>query len=274
MIPDPVSTAIKSLDESGVLKEIYGDLAKPGVTQVGRALSTVLGLGNTILWPLYLLNETARLKLESNLQRYRQKLEQVPIENVSPIPPEVGVPIVEKLSYVTDVELQEMYSALLAKASVGETQSEAHPSFVNVINNLSPDEAILLKQFMRNNGSEPSVRIRLASPSTGQWIELSAVHIGLDAETRLAYPGNTSAYVQNLIGLGLLNLWPEIPLSLTNRYPEIDRDAREKYGAIRLLDGFTELQVTRGKVEVTRYGWMFISACLGGRGPIDRFLPK
>lgn len=274
MIPDPVSTVVKSLDGSGVLKEIYGDLAKPGVAQVGRALSTILGLGNTILWPIYLLNEAARLKLETNLQRYREKLEQVPIEKVSPIPPEVGVPIVEKLGYVTDIELQEMYSALLAKASVGDTQCEAHPSFVNVINNLSPDEAILLKQFMRNNGSEPSLRIRLANPLSGQWIELAAVHIGLDDETKLAYPGNTSAYVHNLIGLGLLNLLPEIPLSLTNRYPEIDRDARAKYSAIRLLDGFTELQLTRGKVEVTRYGWMFISACLGGKGPLDRFLPK
>jgi len=41
----------------GLLKEIYGDLAKPGVSQVGKALSTVVGLGNTILWPVALLNE-------------------------------------------------------------------------------------------------------------------------------------------------------------------------------------------------------------------------
>lgn len=274
MLPDPISSSVKALNESGLLKEIYGDLAKPGVSQVGRALSTVLGLGNTVLWPIYLMNEIARLKLESNLQRYRQKLEHVSLDEIAPVPPEVGVPIVEKLGYVTDEELQEMYSALLAKASIKGTQNEAHPSFVNVINNISPDEAILLKQFMRNNGVEPSERIRLTNPASGQWIELAAVHIGLDSETKLLYSANTSAYVHNLVGLGLLNLMPEVPLSLTNRYPEIDQDARSKYSSIRLLDGFTQLQLTRGKVEVTRYGWMFLSACLGGKGPLDRFLPK
>jgi hypothetical protein len=274
MLPDPLSTAVKTLSHSGVLKEIYGDLAKPGVSQVGRALGTVLGLGNTVLWPIYLLNEVARLKLESNLQRFREKLELVPLEKVSNIPPEIGVPIVEKLAYVTDKELQEMYTDLLAKASVTDTQSEAHPSFVHVINNISPDEAVLLRQFMRNNGVEPSVRIRLVNPSSGQWIELAAVHIGLDVETKLLYPGNASAYVHNLLGLGLLNLLPEIPASLSSRYPEITQDARSKFSSIRLLDGFTELQLTHGKVEVTRYGWMFLSACLGGKGPLDRFLPK
>jgi hypothetical protein len=274
MITDPVSTAVKSLNESGVLKEIYGDLAKPGVSQVGRALSTIIGLGNTVLWPIYLLNEISRIKLESNLQRYREKLEHVPLEKVCPIPPEVGVPIAEKLGYVTDHELQEMYSALLTKASISDTQSEAHPSFVNVINNISPDEALLLKQFMRNYGVEPSVRIRLVNPSTAHWIELADLHISLDDDTNLLYPANTSAYVRNLIGLGVLNLLQEVPAALTDRYPRIEQDAREKFSSIPLLDGFTQLQLTHGKVEVTRYGWMFLSACLGGKEPLNRFLPK
>ena len=43
----------------GLLKEVYGDLAKPGVEQVGKALGTVIGLGNTILWPIALANEKA-----------------------------------------------------------------------------------------------------------------------------------------------------------------------------------------------------------------------
>jgi hypothetical protein len=34
---------------SELLKEIYTDLAKPGVSQVGLAIGTILGLGNTAL---------------------------------------------------------------------------------------------------------------------------------------------------------------------------------------------------------------------------------
>jgi hypothetical protein len=34
---------------------------------------------------------------------------------------------------------------LLAKASIKDLNKKSHPSFVNIINNLSPDEAILLQ---------------------------------------------------------------------------------------------------------------------------------
>jgi hypothetical protein len=38
-----------------LMKEIYSDLAKPGVSQVGKNLGCILGLGNTALYPIYLL---------------------------------------------------------------------------------------------------------------------------------------------------------------------------------------------------------------------------
>lgn len=50
----------EGLKVPGLIVEVYGDLAKPGVQQVGKALETVLGLGNTILWPLALANARAR----------------------------------------------------------------------------------------------------------------------------------------------------------------------------------------------------------------------
>jgi hypothetical protein len=74
----------------GLLKEIYGDLAKPGVAQVGKALGNVVGLGNTILWPIALLNERAKIALEKNLEKYRAQLEHVPQDGVVEVPPEVG----------------------------------------------------------------------------------------------------------------------------------------------------------------------------------------
>ena len=64
-----------------ILKEIYGDLTKPSVQQVGKALGTIIGLGNTVLWPFALLNEKAKIALERNLERYRiilQALETLP----------------------------------------------------------------------------------------------------------------------------------------------------------------------------------------------------
>ena len=70
----------------GLLQEVYGDLAKPGVRQVGKALRTVLGLGNTILWPLAWANERSKIALEYNLERYRKKMEGTPDEDRANFP--------------------------------------------------------------------------------------------------------------------------------------------------------------------------------------------
>ena len=101
----------------GLLKEIYGDLAKPGAAQAGKALSTIIGLGNTILWPFALANERAKIALEANLQKYRIRMESTPEEEVVEVAPEIGTPIAEKLGYVTNEQLSDMYIELLAKAS-------------------------------------------------------------------------------------------------------------------------------------------------------------
>src|SRR5262245_34720346 len=101
----------------GLLLEIYGDLAKPGVKQAGRALETVVGLGNTILWPIAWANERSRIALKRNLEKYREEIKHLPEEKVTPVPPEIGVPIAEKLGYVTDEELSDLYVNLLARAS-------------------------------------------------------------------------------------------------------------------------------------------------------------
>ena len=130
-----------------LIQEIYGDLFKPGVSQVGKALETILGLGNTILWPIQVLNGRAKIALENNFEKYRQQLKDVSDADIISVRPEVGVPILEKLAYVTDDEISDLYINLLAKASTTQTAQFAHPSFVNIINNLSPDEAILLKSF-------------------------------------------------------------------------------------------------------------------------------
>jgi len=262
MGPDWIPTVVKAAADEGLLKQIYGDLAKPGVAQVGQALSSVLGLGNTILWPLQLLNERAKLLLELNLNRYRQKLEQIPLEKVCPVPPEVGVPIVEKLGYVADPDLREMYAALLAKASSTDTQSQAHPSFVNVLNNMSPDEALLIRQFQQQGGGLPFVSVRFDNPQTGLFMQLVDVQIEIFPSTKLAYPHNLPAYVSNLEGLGLIDVRRDIFVAPVERYLPIETAMRHQYSQLDLGDGFTMLNCPRGKIEVTRFGWLFISACM------------
>src|SRR5262245_16064685 len=137
-----------------ILPEIYGDLAKPGVRQAGIALETVIGLCNTVLLPIRIANAWAQIVFNRNIEKYAEEIKHLPEEKVASVPPEIGVPILERLSYVTNEELSDLYVNLLAKASCVDTAQFAHPGFVNIVNNLSPDEAVLLKE-MHRHGAMP-----------------------------------------------------------------------------------------------------------------------
>lgn len=257
-----VQVAQEALKVPGLLVEIYGDLAKPGVKQAGRALETVVGLGNTVLWPIAWANERSRIALEKNLEKYRIEMEKVPNEKVIGIAPEIGVPVAEKLSYVMDERLSNLYVKLLATASSQETLENAHPSFVNVINNLSPDEAHLLEYFV-STSAMPFVIAKAVRSESGAHSRISGPIVPAEALAGLTFPLNVDAYLSNLAGLGLLEIRDDQWLSDESVYtPLKDRHTAEltKIVAQPMYAG-RKLDFSKGAVTCTSFGHKFIAAC-------------
>jgi len=245
----------------GLLKEVYGDLAKPGVEQAGKALGTVIGLGNTILWPVALANQKARIALESNLEKYRKRLENTPKEEITEVAPEIGVPIGEKITYVTNEELSDMYVELLAKASIASSASLAHPSFVNVINNLSPDEAVLLKT-LRTTLSVPFIEIRLHQNREDEWTTLDPLYSPLSKVTGLSFQNNVLAYVSNFEGLGILQVRTDIFMVGEGIYEPLELESKSRFkGLENFPQPRMQIKFQKGKIDVTPFGRLFLQAC-------------
>lgn len=254
-----------------LIKEIYGDLAKPGAAQVGKALESVLGLGNTVLFPVALLNAKARHTLEANIEKYRKQLEDTSSEHIIPVVPEIGVPIMEKLAYVSDDEISNLYITLLAKASDRRTTGVAHPSFVNIIGNLSPDEALIIKRLSQN-----SVVLFVTGQwhfnSKNQWVGAGKEFLtGIEDEIQLVYPQNLETYLSNFIGLGLVDVRRDVAAAAVEKYKALE----EKYRPELLKTAFTvdpqgplagyefnDLRFVRGRMDLTAYGTLFAQSCL------------
>lgn len=252
---------IKEIAQSpAILKELYGDLAKPGVQQAGKALATVIGLGNTILWPIALLNEKTRIALENNLEKYRKKMEKVSSDDTCEVPPEIGVPIAEKLLYVTNEEISDMYTELLANASQVQNSNVAHPSFVNVIANISPDEAILLRSI-RNMPGIPFIEVRLKSRDKNEWATLEAMKPGLSCLLELRYPKNIHAYLSNLEGLGVLQTRTDIFMVGENIYEPLEANAKAVYEKLEKDAPDKVLVFQRGRIEITPFARLLLAAC-------------
>lgn len=244
-----------------LLKLIYGDLAKPGVEQAGKALSTIIGLGNTILWPVALANEKAKIALEINLEKYRKRLESTPKEDISEVPPEVGVPIAEKIGYVSNAELSDMYIELLSKASIKSSASLAHPSFVNVVNNLSPDEAVLLKT-LRHTPLVPFIEVRMHQDGKPEWNTLDPLYSSLNEVAGMSFPHNIVAYLSNFEGLGLIQIRTDVYMAGVGIYEPLEIKSRNIFKQIEEFpESKIKIKFQRGKIDITPFGKLFLAAC-------------
>lgn len=203
-----------------VLKTVYPDLLQPVTKQAGKALETVLELSNTILLPIKLINVKARLNFEKHMKKYEEKLNSHPEEEITTVLPDIGLPVIDRLTYLTNEEIADLFINFLVSASLNNRVNQAHPRFINILNSLSVDEARLIKYFHEKNQEyipfidyelhvnkqkEPSNRLGLNYlPENEVSLQLLINSNNLKYELELMSEENINLYLENLESLGLL----------------------------------------------------------------------
>ncbi len=259
---DPLVTPIAEKTGSALLNllpDVYRDVAQPGVKQLGRALETVLGLGNTLLWPAMWLNGAAQIALEKNLERLRKRMTEVPVEKIVAPAPEVAVPILDKFAYITDPDLASMFVELLTRASTEDHQSIAHPAFVRIIESMAPDEARLLRDLESNHAPYAALwsyrQTQLARAPLPNFAMSNSSNLNLDAR------GNVLVYLEHLESLGLISVQKDY--TLTNQqeaYNTLRDDLVASLEGVVVLENEERITFDAGAVLLTSLGSMFIAA--------------
>lgn len=245
-----------------ILGQVYGDLAQPSVKAVGNALGTVFEFSTSFLLPVKLLNEKFKLNFTKRLNEYKEKLEQVPEEKRCEVHPQIGTPIIEKLSYTTNDEIADMFTTLLTNASNVDMVNTAHPSFVNMIERMSPDEARLLSYLKGKEDIQYCVFNGNASNGNGFVTLLDHVTM-LDDEVVFSFPQNISAYLANFVSLGIIK-------DMNGQYrmdKTIYNKIKDKYNLKQLEaqlvpNSFQSISVKESYYLITDFGKLFIRACI------------
>lgn len=253
-----IAETIKSLPD--LAKEFYGDLAKPGLSKAGKALETVIDTGNTILLPIKLLNETSRLRFDNYMKKYKERIESIPDDKICTVPPEIGVPILDSLTYTTNEEIAELFLNLLATASSSQMVSNAHPKFIEIIKSLSFDEAKIIQYFNKKLGRFIPFVTCVGIENDVQTV-LYKRGTGIEKLIDLEYEKNILIYMNNLVSLGILEISPENRQADSPEPPykelvsiyskKIPEATKEKYNV-----GYK-----KGYYEISRFGVFFIKAC-------------
>lgn len=280
-----INKSLINIGNNKIVEKAYDDiLSNPG-KKTGEALGTIINVGNTLLWPIKWANERTRIYFENNLKKYEQRLSQIDETKIIEVPTEISMPILERFTYVSNEEISKAFINLLTSASNIETIEFAHPSFIQIIDRLSPDEAMIIKHFSKNNAiphltlskyllkkndesNNDNNEAEKPKPTlnTSEYITICKKINNIPDILQLNFVNNLPLYLDNLISLGLLRDVDYIYTKFNPQYEKIENDLLAKY-----VDVFSEIpeelkkrakKIEKGMFELTDFGTLFIKACL------------
>ena len=249
-----------------LIKETYNDVGKPVAKPLGKTLGLIPRAIKAALLPL----EKWILQREYNLAETEKLLEEK-LKNISPeqiTTPEayVAVPALQYLSYCMDNnELRDMYANLLANSMNNVVKNGVHPGFVEIIKQLCPDEAKVLKYVFAEK-SVPIISLR-ASNSSNSEIDVVKNFSNIGELACCEKPLFIGAYFNNLIRLGLLA--QDVGRHFTNdkfykpleEHPNIV-SAKNNIEEDKVWGEFNKAVVNKGIIRLTDYGNQFCEICL------------
>lgn len=144
----------------------------------------------------------------------KEKLRNVPENNIVSPTPRIAVPALQNASITEEYEIRELYANLLANSMNKVVKDGVHPAYVEIVKQLSPDEAKILC-YMRNHTTVPTITLRRENDK-GEGIEIIKNFSNIGELSKCEHPFEVNKYFNNLIRLGLLE--GSTLSSLTNKW--------------------------------------------------------
>ena len=254
---------------------VYQDGLQPAVRELGLGLQTVAKTVHIALAPVAALVWSYDKIKDFLSTRVAEKLRGVPSDRIITPEPHVVVPALTALVYTAHQEtLRELYANLLATSLDRDTCSLAHPAFVDIIKNMSPDEARIMRLFSARHAF-PVLEVRVRDQKEGNYQVVLRNFSFIGKEAGCSHPDFTPNYLNNLSRLGLL----EIPvqtnvgsptLAAPNTYEPLESDP-EVLAIKEKVDqsGSHTILFQRGMVFITNFGAQFCRACVIERSAIN-----
>ena len=254
---------------TGVAKAVpvYQDVAQPAVQEIGKALQTVAKTVHIALAPVSALVWGYDQVKEFVSTKVADRLKNVAPENIVTPKPNIAGPALESLRYTGhESSLSDLYANLLAASMDKSTAHGAHPAFVEIIKQLTPDEAKLVGLFVRDIPL-PLINVRwtIKNPTPektgGKNVLVNFSQLGAIAGCE--FPQLTPTYIDNLCRLGLAEIPAMIHYTGQGVY-ELLENAPEVQQQKLQIEQNSELKVEieRKALMVTELGKQFARICV------------
>ena len=262
-----IESAVKAVTELVKAVPVYDDAIQPVAKEAGKALQTVGQAVNAALMPIRGLIWGFEKIEEFVRTRVAKKLEKVPPENICTPDPAVAGPALESLRYTGHKEsLRELYANLLASAMDINTAKNAHPGFVEIIRNLSADEAKIMS-FILRIGAYPIIDIKTTRLEQDGERVIHQLVSDIRDDAGCEHHELTGSYWNNLERLGLVAIRRDKWLVAPGAYDHLLNDAWVKAVMVKLNndDPSQPAGVNKYCAMATIFGRQFGDACVVNR---------
>ena len=134
----------------------------------------------------------------------KEELERKAPENIKVPTAKIILPAMQNASITEDVNLKKMYAKLIASDMQTNKIKMIHPAFVDIINQMSCNDAILFSEIVGYNNSIPLARITFVFDE--EYLTHVMPHFFSPVLTSLS-PEEISISIENLSRLGVMNLF-------------------------------------------------------------------
>lgn len=262
-ITDNVATGVSTYSK---ILEMAGN--DPNVKKAGSELAKsaviIAETVNTSLLPLAAVN----FGFKKAKEYFATKFEKDISEKGKDIPPErliepkhsLAGPILQSLAFSHEEEsLKDMYLNLLKSSMDSKTENDAHPAFIEIIKQLTSEEANILSSLLCEDAPYPIIDIRRNVVGKNEWTNLLR-HI-LDFTDKNLIPienPRMSAMVENWIRLGLVEVGYNAHIVGDNVYDWADDRPEVIYCKSQYeTDDKHEIGIKKGFLKRTSLGAQF-----------------
>lgn len=175
-------------------------------------------------WRRWLINGEESLTLTA--EAIQEKVQFIPKDKLVEPEPYVAIPAIQQISYCQNSEdLRDLYANLLVASMNADTKWDVHPAFVDIIKQLTPDEAKYLKSLpdmIIDIHPIIDVGVSLGDEARGTTPIISNfTNYNID---RLEHPEQICSYIDNLVRLKLIEIPPERHIVDKSVYKALEDD--------------------------------------------------
>ena len=188
-----------------------------------------------------------------------ERLKDVPDEELASPSPRIALPAIQGAVFASEEQetpIREMFANLIAKDMTKRGKIDVHPSFVEIVKQLSTDDAKLLLYFSQN-GPQVLGEIRVSNMKTGRGYKTIgryvSISIGLDIE-------HTIRSVYSLARLGLIEINDKYPIR--PEFDELEKSQLQRHDLQRFVEEGNPPKARHDGLHLTPIGRAFVKICL------------